>query len=278
MQENSYNQKEEAWTAFKDAMSRKTAITTIHDLAYNIYNDAKQEYERMLQTNETTKRIWEEFNQLSEETNAKISELFKLSAVEHKAMCEAYTQSNKARNEKKSFLSEKYSQEGFKHREKREEINDQIADLKRTLYEAKRNTKSKAQYVNPEELEDAKERMEHWRKKFNIEEEKMQKAKAECSELHEIALKAQEKYEREKEARKVANNIGPQPLKAMSLYDGLREEYAALLKEDAEIMRILKECNKAEQRYRKESDGFRRKIKKNWSLDKAGINWADRTQ
>ena len=276
MQENSYNLKEEAWTAFKEAMSRKAAITTIHNLAYNIYNDARLEYERMIQAIEESKRIWEEFNQLSEETDAKISELFKLSAVEHSAMCDAYTKSKEARNEKKSFLAEKYSQEGFDHREKRDEINEQISELKRTLYEARRNTKKKSQYVNPEELEDAKELMEHWRAKFNIEEEKMQKAKAECNELREIALKAQEKYEREKEARKVANNIVPQPLKAMSLYEGLREEYVALLEEDAEIMQTLKECNEVEKRFRKESDKFRRKIKKNWSLDKAGINWADR--
>jgi uncharacterized coiled-coil DUF342 family protein len=234
------------------------------------------EFERLNQALGNNEEIWNEFNQLSNETYAKIGELFKQSAEEHRLMRECYSKSNEARQEKKGFLADKYSKEGFEHRDKRDAINEEIAELKRIKYEAKEQAKLKVKTIDSEELQDAKDLMDHWREKFNIEKEKMAALKAECEELHEIALKAQAEYERRMEADAAANKPIEPSQKADTLYSKQDEEQALLMKEYAEIMQTLKECNEKESQFKKESAIYKRKVKNNWTLDRAGVSWNDR--
>lgn len=268
MQNDFFKEKEEAWAIFRKEAAKIDAETRINVLAFNIYNDARIEYENLLKDIEEAKKIWDEFNKFKKETEAKISELYKLSAQEHSQMCESFALSKQARNEKKGFLADDYSKLGIGHREKRDAINEEINELKQEIFGAKKRAKSKVKYVDSTVLEDAKDLMDHWKKKYSEQNDKVEAIKKHCEDLRIEASKAQKRYENMKKPKDV-DVVNRSYDTTLAHYNELKIEYEKILAEDAEIMKDLERCNKLEAHFRRDSDIFRRKVKKIWSLERA---------
>ena len=291
---NTYKQaSEEAWAKFYESINKREIEATLYGIALGNLGDAKQEYEYYKNIEAEAADAWATYYSLKDSNNAKIKNLQIESAEEHEKMKECYSLSNKAKNEKKGFLGDKYSQDGITHRDRRDAINEEIAELKRQIFTAKKQAeeKEKARLDSLEKYEDSEEDFKWWKEKFNIKKDDLAAVEAECDLLHAEAEEAQKRYElAEEEYYNAAKLEENKPLiddifpkeeeehKTLAVFDELREEYNQILKEDEEIMRVLHECKVEEICLRKISDIDRKIIKKNWKLDKKNVDLATRKQ
>ena len=275
-----YHAKEKAWQEYKDAMTRKATATKILDLANGIYGDAKAELIKnkaaLDKASRLSKKIWKECNAECEDIDIQIQELEKLSTFEHNEMKTNYAISNRARKEKRGILADRYSAIGVIHRDKRDEINAKIKDLKgqkrETQKSAKERTKNRPVYDN---YHDSLDLTKHWQRKYDKAQKSYLALQEECSSLREAAKAAQAEYEHVLSEFNLAKAREKERQERAALE---KAEQSKIQAADRKIFEALDKCNDQELICKAESSSFRERIEQNWELDKAGVVWSERSQ
>ena len=170
-----------------------------HDLAYGIYSDAKKEvkdsYADLNAKNENYRQTWDDFEEKQAEIETSIKELEEKRDYEQSEADSNFALSKAASHVKKGTLASKYAKTAHEHVDRRNELNEEIAELHSQLREAKRSARENAPLIDANPYHDALGYMKHWQKKYHEEKEIYNKLKSDYEEALDNYQLAVDDYE-----------------------------------------------------------------------------------
>ncbi len=147
-----FEQKQAAFQRFKDLQNQ---VNAAHDVVQSTWEERVQARKRMNSEFEARKSaydnrdaVWKEYGRIRDYNNARIESLKYEADNEHRAMQDCFERASNAYQYGDKSEAPYYSQEGYEHRERRDELNAEISELAREVRQARENAEALAPRVD----------------------------------------------------------------------------------------------------------------------------------
>lgn len=215
-EQDAFERKQRAWKVYADLRER---CSTAHDTMEFAWHDRvvareemNSEYESMQQAREQSAQIWDEYGRIRDSNNYEIERLRAEANSEHQQMIECFDRASECYQFGDKSEAPYWSQQGHDHKERRDELNEEVRRLCEEVKAAKQDAMWRAPKVDASAFhrakaifESAKARHETAQSEFKRLKTERDRAKAEFESAQEEFKRAKEAFQRKLEEVK-ANN------------------------------------------------------------------------
>ncbi len=215
-QQSLFERKQIAFQRFKDLRDQTNAAHDIMQSAWEERTRARdhmnREFEARKSAYEHRDAVWDEYGRIRDHNNSRIESLRYEADNEHRAMQDCFERASNAYQHGDKSEAPYYSQEGYEHKECRDELNAEISELIREIKQAKANAEATAPKVDSSafnyaraDFQSAKARHESAQAEFKRLKALRDAAKAEFDQLQAQFKQAQAAFRRKLEEVKADN-------------------------------------------------------------------------
>ena len=201
-------------TIFADLQRAKQAITQAYEAMQSAWQErvtAKErmdrEYAAMQREIEDNQATWDEYSRISQRNNERIDALRSEADREHQDMIDCFERASNAYKYGDKAEAPIYSREGYEHRQRRDDLNDEVVDLIRENKAAREVAKSKTSHIDKtafhsarESFLQAKARHQSARDEFKHCKARRDRLQSEFEVAHAAHLKLKAEFQRRLEA------------------------------------------------------------------------------
>ena len=220
-QQSLFEQKQAAFQRFKDLQEQTNSA---HDAMQDAWEERTRTKERMNSEFEARQSarnhhnsVWDEYIRIRDYNNPRIESLKYEADAEHRAMQDCFERASYAYQYGDKSDAPYYSQEGHEHKDRRNELNEEIAELAREVKQAKANAEASAPRVDSSAFnyaksafESAKARHESAQAEFKRIKALRDSAKAEFDRLQDQFKRAQAAFQRKLDEVKLERSAAKQ--------------------------------------------------------------------
>lgn len=216
-----FEQKQAAFQKFMDLQKQSNSAYNDMQLAWEEMSHARKrmnnEFEARRSVFEYRDSVWNEYGRIRDYNNSRIESLKYKADAEHRAMHDCFERASNAYQYGDKSEAPIYSQEGYEHKDRRDELNAEISELAQKVKQAKANAEALAPRVDSSAFNSAKSaydsaKSRHKSAKFEFERLKAQRdsAKAEFDRLQSQFKSTQDAFNRKLEEIKSERNTKKQ--------------------------------------------------------------------
>lgn len=140
-EQKAFEQKRIAYRLYTDAKVLTESARIVMDAAWSELCSARKEmnveYCAVQASSDNYRTVWEEYGEIRDEKNARIQELMAEADSEHQKMKRCFRRANEAYKSGKRTDAPIFSAEGYKHRERRDELNAEVQVLIQEIKDAR---------------------------------------------------------------------------------------------------------------------------------------------
>lgn len=203
-QEAAFQRKQEA---FQNYIYARDRANTLHDAMQNAWEERVRTREKMNQEFENRRyaferhdSIWEKYGRIRDYNNSRIESLKYDADSEHHAMQDCFERASAAYEYGDKAEAPMWSQKGYEHRERRNELNAEISELAQEVKNERMYAESCAPRVDSSAFEDAKAEFEKAKSLHESVQAEFKQLKTERDRLKNIFDSLQDEYIRCKES------------------------------------------------------------------------------
>ncbi len=198
-----FQRKQSAWNAYSEA---KEYASSAHDAMQSAWEERSRardemnhEYEVMQSASENYHRVWDEYGRIRDYNNSRIDSLRNEADYEHQEMKRCFDQASNEYEYGNKSMASTYSQEGYSHKDRRDELNAEISELCREIKEAKQSAEWQAPKTDDSAFKAAKANFERAKSRHEAAEAEFKRLKFERDRLKADFDSAQAEHKRLKE-------------------------------------------------------------------------------
>lgn len=147
-EKTAFAKKQEAWEKYAKAREEASAAHDRMQKAWQERDSAREmmnrEYEEMQSSSSRYREIWNEYGVVRDACNARIESLRNEAELEHREMQNCFDRASNQYQYGDKSMAPVYSQEGRRHKERRDELNARVSELCREVKEARQNAEWRA--------------------------------------------------------------------------------------------------------------------------------------
>lgn len=158
-----------------------------------------RELEAMQRENDNYRKVWDEYGRIRDYNNSRIESLRYEADREHGMMKDCFDQASAAYEYGSKAEAPIYASEGHEHKDRRDELNEEVKALIQEIQDAKANAKYHVPKIDSSAFHSAKERFESARSRHEFAQAEFKSLKIECGSRKAEFNSAQKEHIRLKE-------------------------------------------------------------------------------
>lgn len=202
-EEAAFWRKQEVFQRCKEAKDR---ASTSYDAMQSAWKERcfareemNREFEAMQRANDNYRKVWDEYGRIRDYNNSRIESLRHEADREHEMMKDCFDQASAAYEYGSKAEAPIYASEGHKHKDRRDELNEEVKALIQKIQDAKANAKYYAPKIDSSAFHSAKERFESAKSRHKSAQAEFKSLKTECGSMKAEFNSAQKEHIRLKE-------------------------------------------------------------------------------
>lgn len=216
VEQEAFKKKQRAWDNYADLRDRCKDSHSVMESAWQERLSAREkmnsEYANMQQARELSKQIWGEYGRIRDNNNYEIERLRAEADSEHQQMIACFERASECYEYGDKSEAPYWSQEGHAHKDRRDELNEEVRRLCGEVKSAKQDAEWRAPKVDASVFhqakavfESAKARHEAVQSEFKQLKTERDQAKAEFEAAQEEHMRAKEAFQKKLEEVKASN-------------------------------------------------------------------------
>ncbi|MBQ6461625.1 DUF1771 domain-containing protein [Candidatus Saccharibacteria bacterium] len=202
-EQEAFHRKQSAFQKYVDAKER---ANTAHDTMQSAWEERcsareemNREFEDMRHSSDNYHEVWDEYGRIRDANNARIESLRYEADSEHQMMKDCFERASDAYEYGNKAEAPIYSAEGHDHKDRRDELNEEISRLVQEIRDAKANAEWRAPKTDSSAFHKAKEMFNNAKARHESAENEFKRLKAERDYYKAEFNSAQEEHVRLKE-------------------------------------------------------------------------------
>ena len=198
-----FQRKQVAFQRYKDAKDR---VNVAHDTMQSAWNERSsareemnREFEVMQRAGDNYREVWDEYGRIRDYNNSRIESLRYEADREHEMMKDCFDQASAAYEYGDKSEAPAYAADGHYHKDRRDELNEEVRALIQEIQDAKANAQHRAPKTDGSAFHSAKDRFESAKSSHESAQAEFKRLKAERDSLKAEFDSAQEEHVRLKE-------------------------------------------------------------------------------
>ena len=163
-EQQAFQRKQEAFERYKKAKDEASRAHSAAEAAWKERSVARdtmnRAFEKMKSANSSHDSVWSDYGRIRDENNARIDELRREADREHQSMIDCFSRASNEYEYGDKSMASSYSQEGRDHKERRNELNDEIKRLCQEVKDAKQDAMLRAPKTDNSDFKAAKQQYE----------------------------------------------------------------------------------------------------------------------
>ncbi len=215
-EQGAFQRKQAAFQRYAEARDRCSEAHNVMQTAWEERCSAREEmnreYEEMRRTSENYREVWDEYARIRDENNYEIERLRAEADSEHQEMIDCFEKASDCYEYGDRSEAPYWAQEGHEHKDRRDDINEEISRLCQEVKSARRDaewrapkTDSSAFHRAKDAFECAKSHHEYAQAEFKRLKAERDHLKDEFNSLQEEHVRLKEEFQRKLEEVKSAN-------------------------------------------------------------------------
>lgn len=204
VEQNAFERKQSAWKLYADLRERcKNAYDAVESAwqeRVSAREEMNSEYESMQQAIEDSKQVWDEYGRIRDSNNYEIERLRAEADSEHQQMVECFERASECYEYGDRSEAPYWSQQGHEHKERRDELNEEVRRLCEEVKSAKQNAEWRAPKIDASAFRRVKAVFENAKARHEAAQSEFKRLKAERDQAKAEFDSAQAEYTRAKEA------------------------------------------------------------------------------
>ncbi len=216
VEQDAFERKQRAWETYADLRERckdaHDAMETAWQKRVSAREEMNYEYENMQQMRDQSKQVWDEYGRIRDSHNYEIERLRAEADSEHQQMIDCFERASECYQFGDKSEAPYWSQQGHDHKERRDELNEEVRRLCEEVKSAKQDAEFRAPRTDSSaflrakaEFESAKARHEAAQSEFKRLKAERDRAKAEFDSAQAEFIRAKEAFQRKLEEVKASN-------------------------------------------------------------------------
>ncbi len=216
VEQDAFERKQRAWKIYADLRER---CSNAHDAMEFAWHDRvvareemNSEYANMQQARERSKQVWDEYGRIRDNNNNEIERMRAEADSEHRQMIECFEKASECYEYGDKAEAPYWSQQGHEHKERRDELNEEVRRLCEEVKSAKQDAELRAPRADSSaflrakaDFESAKAHHEDAQSKFKQLKAERDQAKAEFDSAQAAYIRAKGAFRRKLEEVKASN-------------------------------------------------------------------------
>lgn len=167
--------------------------------------EMNREYEAMQGTSENYREVWDEYEKIRDQNNYEIEHLRAEADSEHQEMIDCFERASDCYENGDKSEAPYWAQQGHDHKDRRDNINEEVSRLCREVKEAKQNAEWRAPKTDSFAFHRAKDAFEQAKSRHEFAQAEFKRLKAERDRLKDIfdSLQAEHAHLKEEFQRKL---------------------------------------------------------------------------
>ena len=186
-EQDAFQCKQSAFQRYADARNHcndaHDAMQAAWEARCSAREEMNREYEEMQRASENYREVWDEYGRIRDYNNSRIESLKWEADREHQEMQNCFDRASFEYQYGDKSMAPVYSQEGYKHKERRNELNAEISELAREVKEARQNAEWRAPKTDSSAFHRAKEVFERAKSRHESAQAEFKRLKAERDRL-----------------------------------------------------------------------------------------------
>lgn len=195
--------KQEVFQRYKEAKDRASASYDAMQSAWKercfAREEMNREFEAMQRANDNYRKVWDEYGRIRDYNNSRIESLRYEADREHGMMKDCFDQASAAYEYGSKAEAPIYASEGHEHKDRRDELNEEVKALIQKIQDAKANAQHYAPKIDSSAFHSAKERFESAKSRHESAQAEFKSLKTECGSMKAEFNSAQKEHIRLKE-------------------------------------------------------------------------------
>ncbi len=202
-EQDAFSRKQTAFQHYADARDRCNEAHAAMQIAWEERCSAREEmnreYEEMQRASENYREVWDEYGRIRNEKQYEIDRLRADADYEHQSMIDCFEKASDCYEYGDRSEAPYWSQQGHEHKDRRNELNEEISRLCQEIKDAKANAEWRATKTNSSAFHRAKDAFEQAKSRHESAQAEFKRLKAERDHLKDIFDSLQEEHTRLKE-------------------------------------------------------------------------------
>ena len=216
VEQDAFERKQRAWETYADLRERCSNAHDAMEFAWHDRVAAREEmnseYANMQQAREYSRQVWDEYGRIRDSNNYEIERVRAEADSEHQQMIDCFERASECYEYGDRAETPYWSQQGHDHKERRDELNEEVRRLCEEVKSAKQDAELRAPKVDASafhqakaDFESAKARHEAAQSEFKRLKAERDQAKAEFDSAQAAYIRAKEAFRRKLEEVKTSN-------------------------------------------------------------------------
>lgn len=216
VEQDAFERKQRAWETYADLRERCKDAHDAMEAAWqervSVREEMNHEYENMQQMRDQSKQVWDEYGRIRDSNNYEIERLRTEADSEHQQMIDCFERASECYEYGNRAEAPYWSQQGHDHKERRDELNEEVRRLCEEVKSAKQDAELRAPKVDASafhqakaDFEGAKARHETAQSEFKRLKSERDQAKAEFDSAQAAYIRAKEAFQKKLEEVKASN-------------------------------------------------------------------------
>ena len=202
-EQEAFRRKQSAFQRYAEARNRASEAHDTMQAAWEERCSAREEmnreYEEMQRVSNNYREVWDEYGRIRDENNARIESLRSEAESEHQMMKDCFDRASDAYEYGDKSEAPIYSAEGHEHKERRNELNEEVSRLIQEVRDAKTNAEWRAPKTDSSAFHRAKDIFNEAKARHESAQSEFKRLKAERDSCKAEFIAAQEEHTRLKE-------------------------------------------------------------------------------
>ena len=203
-EQDAFERKQRAWETYADLRERckdaHDAMETAWQKRVSAREEMNYEYENMQQMRGQSKQVWDEYGRIRDSHNYEIERLRAEADSEHQQMIDCFERASECYEYGDKAEAPYWSQQGHDHKERRDELNDEVRRLCEEVKSAKQDAEWRGPRADASAFHRAKDFFENAKAHHETVQLEFKRLKAERDQAKAEFDSAQEGFKRAKEA------------------------------------------------------------------------------
>lgn len=202
-EQDAFQRKQAAFRNYAEARDR---CNEAHDIMQNAWEERcsareemNREYEAMQRSSENYREVWDEYGRIRDENNREIEHLRAEANSEHQAMIDCFDRASDCYEFGDKSEAPYWSQEGHNHKDRRNQLNEEVSRLCQEVKDARQNAEWRAPKTDSSAFHRAKDAFNQAKSQHESAQAEFKRLKAERDRLKNVFDSLQEEHTRLKE-------------------------------------------------------------------------------